>query len=378
MIGSHINRESFRSDLLSWYDIHKRDLPWRRTADPYAILVSELMLQQTQVKTVIPYFQRFLETFPTVEALAEAEETSLLNAWQGLGYYRRARHLQAAAKQIVEIHGGVFPREKAQIDALQGVGVYTAAAVSSIAFGLPWACVDGNVSRVLTRLVACDQDIMKTVVKNQIQQLAQDLIDPERAGDYNQAVMELGATTCTPKKPACGTCPVASHCATLAAGDDPEKRPYKEKRIKPIKQDIAVLVLVDGEKICFVKRSANGLMAGMWELPGVVRGELELQKNRAFYLQWKGAQPLGEPILHKFTHIHASYHVRAAKVLSEGIASLVPAGYETHQFLALEELDDYPTTKVTRRLHSRMNQYSREETCPASTYKSGDLFATKK
>jgi A/G-specific adenine glycosylase len=205
-----------RRELLRWYQASRRDLPWRRTRDPWAILVSELMLQQTQVKTALPYYVRFLERFPDAAALARAPEEQVLAAWAGLGYYRRARFLQAAARAVGA--GGGFPQTLDGIRALPGVGAYTAAAVGSIAFGLPEAVVDGNVVRVLSRLLALEDDPTRGTGALRIRATAQELLDPRHPGDFNQAVMELGASLCSPAAPRCGDCPLSRHCAAFLAG----------------------------------------------------------------------------------------------------------------------------------------------------------------
>jgi A/G-specific adenine glycosylase len=210
-----IDIPKFRRDLLRWYGGAKRDLPWRRTQDPYAILVSELMLQQTQVKTALPYYEKFLARFPDARSLAAATEEAVLAAWAGLGYYRRARFLQAAAKAIDA--AGSFPDTLDGIRALPGVGAYTAAAVGSIAFGLSAVVVDGNVIRVVSRLLALDEDPTKGPGAERLRLGAQELLDPRRPGDFNQALMELGAGICAPSKPRCPDCPLRAHCAAFLA-----------------------------------------------------------------------------------------------------------------------------------------------------------------
>ncbi len=206
-------KEYFSGHLLEWYMENKRDLPWRRHRDPYYIWVSEIMLQQTRVDTVIPYFKRFIERFPTVEALADAPEQDVLKCWEGLGYYSRARNLQAAAKQVKELHGGQVPDDRAAVFALKGVGPYTAGAILSIAFNKPEPAVDGNVMRVLSRYFLIEEDIMKGSTRALMEGLVTELIPEGRASDFNQALMELGALVCTPKSPHCLTCPVMEHCA---------------------------------------------------------------------------------------------------------------------------------------------------------------------
>src|SRR5580658_3387328 len=214
--GRTPNLAGIRRRLLAWYGKHKRDLPWRRTEDPYRIWISEIMLQQTRVAAVLPYYGRFLARFPGVQALAEAGEQDLLAAWAGLGYYSRARNLQKAAKNIVE--RGEFPRDHSSLRELPGVGDYTAAAVSSIAFGLPHAVLDGNVARVLSRLAPELGDIKSDAVRKRLRAFAGVLLDRKQPGEFNQALMELGATVCVPKQPLCGDCPVRLHCQARQQG----------------------------------------------------------------------------------------------------------------------------------------------------------------
>ena len=216
----------FRRALLAWYQKFKRDLPWRKNTDPYKILVSELMCQQTQIKTVLPYYAKFLKSFPNAKALASAPEEAVLAAWAGLGYYRRARFLQGAAKAVAATG---FPETAEGLLALPGVGAYTAAAIGSISFGLPLAVVDGNVIRVLSRVLALELDPKSGEGKLRISEAAQALLDPGQPGDFNQALMEVGALICSPAKPHCGACPLAKLCAAHAAGME-ERYPAAQGR----------------------------------------------------------------------------------------------------------------------------------------------------
>lgn len=260
---------SLRRALLAWFEREQRDLPWRRTRDPYAILVSELMLQQTRVDVVIPYFERFLSRFRDVAALAAAPEASVLAAWSGLGYYRRARFLQAAARVVVRDHGGVFPRTFDAILALPGVGRYTAGAIASIAFGSPATLVDGNVARVFARWFAQDGDQRTNAEQKQLWALADVLLDRDRPGDFNQALMELGACVCTPRAPKCTSCPVARWCEGRKRGD-PERYPAAKPRKAVLDVRLAVLALFDGKRrVGLVRRAAGTRMEGMLDLPGL-------------------------------------------------------------------------------------------------------------
>ena len=246
-----------RKKLLRWYSAHQRELPWRRDRDPYRVWVSEIMLQQTRVAAAVPYYERFLARFPAVEALARARPQSVLRAWAGLGYYSRARSLHAAARKVVA--AGRFPATYEEWKALPGIGAYTAAALSSIVLGLPFAVVDGNVRRVLARLHADD---------GPTQQKADALLDRRRPGDFNQALMELGATVCLPRAPLCGACPLASQCRALAAGAV-EKHPRPGR---PLRQESVVLKLALVERdgaVLFAPPATAGLWAGFWRLPSL-------------------------------------------------------------------------------------------------------------
>jgi A/G-specific adenine glycosylase len=253
-------KATFRRRLFAWYDVHRRDLPWRQNRDPYRVWLSEIMLQQTRVAAVIEHYHEFLRRFPTVETLAAAREASGLAAWSGLGYYRRARMLHAAAKVIVRAHGSRFPQTEKGLRALPGIGRYTAAAIASIVFDQQVAVLDGNVERVLQRVLG------KHLVTEELWAAANDLLDKRRPGDFNQAMMELGAVVCTPRAPVCLTCPVLGLCVTRG------ELPATEKPVPQKKREIHYALHYrngHGERAVFlVQRAGNAsLMAGMWELP---------------------------------------------------------------------------------------------------------------
>jgi len=252
------NLSDFRRQLLGWYQRASRDLPWRRTRDPYHVWVSEIMLQQTRVAAALPYYERFLARFPTVEALAEASEAEVLRAWSGLGYYSRARNLRKAARQILE-QGG-FPRNYDSLRALAGVGDYTAAAIASIAFGLPHAVVDGNVRRVLSRLVNDP-----AAGRKRMREVAELLLDRTRPGDYNQALMELGATICVPGQPLCSQCPLRRHCEAHRLGIQGQL-PLTAARRRVEQTPLHLLRIERNGKVLFYLRRRPPL-EGFWELP---------------------------------------------------------------------------------------------------------------
>jgi A/G-specific adenine glycosylase len=256
-------QRQFRKSLLAWYDQHRRDLPWRSNRDPYRVWLSEIMLQQTRVAAVIEHYQEFLRRFPTVQKLASARESSVLAAWSGLGYYRRARMLHAAAKVIVREHSGMFPGTEDGLRALPGIGRYTAAAIASIAFGRPVAVVDGNVERVLQRVSG------KRLGETDLWEAASDVLDARRPGDFNQAMMELGAVVCTPRAPGCLTCPVVELCNTRG------ELPPRDKGAPQKKREIHYALTCRGDsrspaEVFLVRRPRNAsLMASMWELPDI-------------------------------------------------------------------------------------------------------------
>ena len=277
---------AIRQKLLGWYDEAARDLPWRHTRDPYAIWVSEVMLQQTRVETVIPYYQRFLESFPTPRALAEADEDAVLSHWSGLGYYRRARLLHAGVREVVAQYGGKVPEDADARRGLPGVGRYTAGAIGSIAFGEEEPVVDGNVSRVLARLFRIDTLIGASVTTNRLWKEAARLVPGERPGAFNQALMELGATICTPKQPRCASCPIAKQCEAHAHGEV-DALPVKRKRTAPKPLELSAVVATRGrgaERKLWLVKGDQPLFGGLWGVPmieGPPRAALRVAGLRA-------------------------------------------------------------------------------------------------
>ena len=257
---------AFAERLLAWYGRERRDLPWRRNRDPYRIWVSEAMLQQTRVDTAIPYFERFLAFFPTPAALAAAGEEQVLKAWEGLGYYARARHLQAAVREVEDRYGGRVPLDPEAFRALPGVGPYMAGAVLSIAYDLPLPAVDGNVMRVFARLLLLREDPARPAVRRALEGLIPGLMPPGRAGDFNQALMELGALVCLPRTPRCGDCPVAALCGARATGEQTALPLRRETRAVPEVRLVAAVVRAGG-RVLIRRRPDSGLLAGLWEFP---------------------------------------------------------------------------------------------------------------
>jgi len=257
----------FQQLLLEWFDKEFRDLPWRQTRDPYLIWISEIMLQQTQVVTVIPYFQRFITRFPTIHDLAAADVSQVLKSWEGLGYYARARNLHQAARVIVREHAGQFPSTFAEVKGLPGIGNYTAAAILSIVWGIAIPAIDGNVIRILSRLFAIEEDYKSKEALELYRQKAEQLLNEQRPGDHNQAMMELGAVLCSPRKPKCSICPVVKFCQANLRGN-PAAFPVKNiKKIRP-HHPIAVGIVWKNGTVLIDRRPEKGLLGGLWEFPG--------------------------------------------------------------------------------------------------------------
>jgi A/G-specific adenine glycosylase len=338
-----------RAPLLHWYDSNKRDLPWRRTRDPYAIWISEAMLQQTRVETVIPYWERFLETFPTVEALAEADLDDVYAVWTGLGYYSRARNLKHAAGTIVAEHGGRLPDTADSLETLKGIGRYTAGAVASIAFDREAPLVDGNVIRVFARLLGIREDSAAKPVVDRMWAEAAALVKGERPGELNQALMELGATLCTPRNPLCLACPVREACDAHAAGDA-ESLPIKKKKAKQTKMRAVAAWLERDGKVLVVGRPEEGLLAG---LPGGEIGpgdepkeELARVLREAVSLEILGAEAVGA-IEHLFTHRRLTLDVFRARLRPAG--RVRRTGYVAHRWVAPSTVLDLAHAGPTRK-----------------------------
>ena len=305
--------------LLAWYDENRRILPWREKPEPYRVWVSEIMLQQTRVEAVKPYFARFMEHLPDVESLAAAEEDELLKLWEGLGYYSRARNLKAAAQQIVEQHGGKMPSEYHDLIKLKGIGSYTAGAISSIAFGHPVPAVDGNVLRVIMRLLADDSDISEASVRKRVEEDLKPVMPKDRPGDFNQALMELGATVCLPNgAPKCAECPWKTFCR---AGIEESWQQYPKKAVKKPRtvEYRTILVIRDGHRAVIRRRPNKGLLAGMYEFPSLL-GKASLDEVK----DWLSAQGVCAVRIEKLPeskHIftHKEWHMSGYMVLVDGL-----------------------------------------------------------
>jgi A/G-specific adenine glycosylase len=344
--------EAIRAALEKWWKRHRRDLPWRRRGDPYAIWVSEVMLQQTRVATVTEYYERFLGAFPTVEALAAASDSAVLKAWEGMGYYSRARNLHAAARRIVTEHAGRLPTSIEALRSLPGVGPYTAAAVASIAFGLDEPVLDGNVTRVLARVFRVRQDPRTAKARRKLLALARSLIPPGKAGLINQALMDLGATVCVPANPRCPTCPIRAHCQAFARGEQ-DRLPRKRPR-KPLPHyDVAAGIVWRRGRVLIDRRKPDGLLGGLWEFPGGKRrpGEsLEEAVVREIREEVGIAVEPGEPLItvrHAYTHFRITLHAFECRYLS---GRCRPIGCTHVKWVRLADLDDYAFPKANHKI----------------------------
>jgi A/G-specific adenine glycosylase len=340
-----------RTKLLAWYDLNRRDLPWRRTRDPYAIWISEAMLQQTRVETVIPYWERFLERLPDVQALADAPEEEVYSLWAGLGYYSRARNLHAAARMVVDEFEGAVPDESDDLLRLPGVGRYTAGALASIAFDRPEPIVDGNVARVLSRQLGMRSDVSQPKTSARLWREAAALVEGPRPGDLNQALMELGALVCTPKAPDCKTCPWTRSCDARRMGDA-ESLPIKKSKPK-VKRVRAVAVLLErGARALAVRRESGGLLGGLWELPGaeVAHGEKPLEAAARVVREQLGSEPPGLEeagrVRHLFTHRDMALHLFRSPAPDGRVRK---NGISEHRWVSGPDLFDLPIATLTRK-----------------------------
>ena len=310
-------------NLLHWYDREAADLPWRRSRDPWAIWLAEVMLQQTQVTTVIPWYERFLQQFPDVSSLAAAELDEVLSLWEGLGYYSRARHLHRAARQVMQERNGRIPRTAEALQQLPGIGRYTAGAIASIAYGQAAPVLDGNVMRVFARLTDLDEDVTRSATQRRLWALAQDWLHPTRPGDWNQALMELGRRVCRPRRPACSRCPLQARCLAFARGTQasrPRRRPRPER---PHFDEVAALLRNSQGEVLIQRRPEEGLLGGLWTFPGGrvaaedsdLLAALRRSLRETLALQAQPLRPL-TPVRHGFTHFRITLHAWECRLVS--------------------------------------------------------------
>ena len=349
--------------LLDWYERERRDLPWRRTCDPYAIWVAEIMLQQTRVETVLDYYERFLARFPNLDALAAASINEVLKAWEGLGYYARARHLHKAAQQVTHDLGGQMPATAEALLLLPGVGRYTAAAIASIAFRQDSIALDGNLDRVLCRLYGIDDDPGRLNTQHRLEKLAQAMLSPGHAGDFNQALMDLGATICTPTKPRCLLCPLMSACQAHQEGIQNDL-PIRATRSQRPHRDVTAGIIWDRTgHFLITQRPLDGLLGGMWEFPGGKRrpGEAlaaclhrEISEELSIEIQ------VGEllcTVEHAFTHFQMTLYAFECSWLG-GMPQCL--GCSDLRWVTLDELAGYPFPVADQKIISFLREQRTE------------------
>ena len=353
--------QSFRKTLIDWYSANKRDLPWRKAKNPYHIWVSEVMLQQTQVNTVLPFYHEFLNCFPNLKGLADSNLQDVLKIWEGMGYYARARNLHKAAGIVINQFTGMIPNRWKAFRKLPGVGDYIAAAVLSMAFGKPYPVVDGNVKRVLSRLILMDAPVNKSSSTRHFQQTAEEMLDKENPGTYNQALMELGAMICKPQNPLCSTCPVQTLC--LANLSDRVVEFPKKVRKRPTPQyRIAVGIVFKNGKVLITRRKPEGLLGGLWEFPGgkirdgekaetaCIR-EIEEEVNLKIKIDSYLCR-----VKHAYTHFKIVMDVFCCSYVSGRVKLNRPVD---HRWIKLDKLKDYPLPKANHKFIPRLKHYKK-------------------
>jgi len=341
-----VGGSAIRHALLGWYDRNRRDLPWRRTRDPYRIWIAEVMLQQTTVRAATPFYEAFLKRFPTLQSLAEEPEEEVVGAWSGLGYYHRARNLHRGAQHVAERHAGRFPRTIEAALAVPGVGLYTASAILSIAHGQALPVVDGNVRRVLARLLAlCGPEYRRD---GPYYNRAEELLDRERPGDWNQALMELGATVCTPRKPACEVCPLRSTCRARALGIVGEL-PEGRARRAPVDVRVAAALVESDGRVLLVRRPEGRLLGRMWEVPQTSLESRGLPDLARELLERHGLRVVPGPLA-----VRARHAITYRRITLEGYRARLrpPAPSDPERFLWArpEEVESLPVSSSTRKL----------------------------
>lgn len=349
-----INIPQFQKDLITWFENEQRELPWRANQDPYRVWVSEIMLQQTKVDTVIPYFQNFMDHFPTLRDLAYAEEQSVLKAWEGLGYYSRARNLQSAVKEVVEKYDAKVPDDAKKLGELRGIGPYTKGAILSIAFNQPEPAVDGNVMRVLSRILKIEEDIAKAKTRKIFEKAVRELISEKNPSAFNQGLMELGALICTPRNPSCMLCPVQEHCMAFEQGIE-HKLPVKIKKTKQSAKRYFALILQDhAGNYILEKRPDDGLLANMWQFPLVDSTKVEAN-HLSTYIQENYQVKIERmdnlnPVKHVFSHL--TWHLDVRLVTYEGNITL-----SDHQRkMPVSEIENYPIPVSHQKIYRQIKE----------------------
>lgn len=360
--------QKFQESLLYWFERNMRDLPWRKDRDPYKVWVSEIMLQQTRVDTVIPYFNRFIERFPTIEALASAPEDDVLKHWEGLGYYSRARNLQSAVQEVQEQYGGVVPDNPEEISKLKGVGPYTAGAILSIAYGKPEPAVDGNVMRVFSRIFAIEDDIQKPKTRKLFEELIRGIIPKDATSFFNQGIMELGALICSPKSPQCLFCPVSEMCKGRELGIE-QQLPVKQKKKKPSAQQLVAGVLVNEDKVWIRQRPATGLLAKLYEFPNIEWQEHPEETIAQYFYTTFGiateTADIYQSVQHTFSHLIwdvTVYELRLAMGIEQSVKQINGIQESIHGFwAAFDQLEQYAFPVSHQKIKSQLLEAYRGE-----------------
>ena len=342
--------QSLSESLLGWYHLHGRDLPWRRTKDPYAIWVSEIMLQQTRVDTVIPYYIHWMERFPDIQSLARASIDDVLSLWEGLGYYRRAHNLRKAANMILDEFHAALPDQVSDLKRLPGVGTYTAAAIAALAYNVDVLAIDGNLRRVIARVIDLETDPRRRHGERRILEWADGVMPPGRAGNFNQALMDLGAIICTPRKPQCGSCPLQSNCLANARGTQLERPIPRPGARVPHYQVTAAVIQRDGT-VLIGRRPEGKLLGGLWEFPG---GKQDPGESLELCLQREIQEELGVKVrvgdnlgvfAHAYTHFKVDVHAYRCTILAGEPEAL---DHDQLCWVSLSKLENYPMGKVDR------------------------------
>jgi A/G-specific adenine glycosylase len=342
----------FASQLLTWYRLNRRTLPWRDHPDPYAVWVSEIMLQQTRVETVIPYFERWMKSFPTIRKLSEAGEKDILHAWEGLGYYGRARNLHKAAKIVVEKYGGELPRNLDELRGLPGIGRYSVGAIASMAFGMDEPTLDGNLRRVLARLFDVTEAADSPAGEEILWRLAAKHLPEGQAGDYNQALMDLGATICVPRNPRCLRCPLMRMCKARRAATQELRPVLKPKKLTPHYESVAA-VIVARRRVLLRQRPSKGLLGGLWEFPNRrVDGEPARELVHAIKAEY-GMKVKKQAAISTVKHAYSHFNITVHPFLCELVA--LPRKSNLH-WVRLAELDDYPMGRIDRQIAQQVQR----------------------
>lgn len=357
------NTTDLAARLLKWYAANRRTFPWREDPQPYTVWVSEIMAQQTRLETMLPYFREWMARFPTIRALASADQQEVLNLWEGLGYYTRARNLHKAARAVVEKHGGALPETAAELKKLPGIGRYTAGAIASIAFGADEAVVDGNVKRVLGRVFTLSEAVNTPPGEKRVWEIAEAHLPAGQAGDYNQALMDLGSLVCLPRQPRCSVCPLVDVCKAAKSGQQ-EDFPVKQKAPKVPHHTVTAAVMEQDGHVLIAQRAQDQLLGGMWEFPG---GKQETGESLENCLKREIKEELGVTIevgakvgvyRHAYTHFRVTLHAFECRLMG-GTPCL--NDHQATAWVQLEDLDAYPMGKIDRQIAQTLQARERQD-----------------